>query len=110
MCVCVCQEYFGVEIPSHIAGVDSDVLNPAVAWEDKAAFHENSLKLAEMFRANFSQYQDDSSLDLTQFGPIYQANACPEEDEDKRSPRKEERGSQNMNGQIGEGYPQLAVL
>jgi len=107
------SEYFGVEIPSHIAGVDSDVLNPAVAWEDKAAFHESSLKLAEMFRANFSQYQDDSSLDLAQFGPIYQAtdrNACPEEDEGKRTPRKEERGGQNTNGQIGEGYPQLAVL
>ena len=64
------SEYFGFEIPSHINGVDSTVLNPADSWEDKEAFDTTSRLLAGMFAANFKQYEEGTDQDLTVFGPI----------------------------------------
>jgi len=47
---------FGVEIPTEIAGVPSDLLIPENTWEDKAAYRESCKKLARSFRDNFKKY------------------------------------------------------
>jgi phosphoenolpyruvate carboxykinase (ATP) len=70
------DEYFGFEIPSEVNGVESAVLNPAVAWEDKESFDETSRQLCEMFAQNFKQYEDGMGEDLTQFGPVTAAAAA----------------------------------
>ena len=64
------DEYFGFEIPSAVRGVAPAVLNPSVAWKDKVSFDETSRKLCEMFVENFKQYEDGTSEDLTQYGPL----------------------------------------
>ena len=56
--------------------MESAVLNPAVAWEDKESFDETSRQLCEMFAQNFKQYEDGMSEDLTQFGPLVTAAAA----------------------------------
>ena len=64
------DEYFGFEIPSAVRGVAPAVLNPSVAWKDKVSFDETSRKLCKMFVENFKQYEDGTSEDLTQYGPL----------------------------------------
>merc|ERR1712146_729614 len=51
-------------IPSSVNGVHPEVLNPSVAWEDKASFHETSRHLCQLFAENFKQYEDGSTDNL----------------------------------------------
>ena len=44
---------FGVEVPTSIEGVPSEILIPENTWEDKDAYRENCKKLAESFNENF---------------------------------------------------------
>jgi len=60
---------FGVDLPTSLQGVDSDVLNPRNAWEDKAAYDETAKKLAQMFIKNFEKYANKGTVDYTKFGP-----------------------------------------
>jgi len=61
--------YFGFDIPKTLEGIDSSVLNPFEAWQDKDAFDAASRKLAGMFVENFSKYAEGNE-DLLQFGPV----------------------------------------
>jgi phosphoenolpyruvate carboxykinase (ATP) len=49
---------FNLEIPTALDGVDSAILNPSNAWEDKDAYDATASKLAGMFIDNFSNYTD----------------------------------------------------
>merc|ERR1719183_520807 len=63
------EEAFGLDIPAELPGVDSHVLNPKNAWEDKDAYDATATKLAGMFVKNFEKYAGKGSVDYTQYGP-----------------------------------------
>ena len=50
---------FGLSIPLTLNGVETKVLNPREAWEDKNLYDENAIKLAELFIDNFKIYGAD---------------------------------------------------
>ncbi|GMA16456.1 phosphoenolpyruvate carboxykinase (ATP) [Deinococcus metallilatus] len=52
------EPFFGLEIPTEVPGVPSEVLNPREAWADKAAYDRTARKLARMFRENFRRFED----------------------------------------------------
>ena len=61
---------FGFKIPKTLKGVDTAVLNPSVAWKDRAEYEKTRDKLAEMFIENFKRYNDESSeFDYSAAGP-----------------------------------------
>jgi phosphoenolpyruvate carboxykinase (ATP) len=47
---------FGLEVPTKVPGVPSDILAPRVTWPDPAAYDAQAAKLAGMFQANFEKY------------------------------------------------------
>jgi phosphoenolpyruvate carboxykinase (ATP) len=47
---------FGIEVPTKVPGVPSDILAPRVTWPDPAAYDAQAAKLAAMFKANFEKY------------------------------------------------------
>ncbi|CAN6295722.1 unnamed protein product [Urochloa humidicola] len=60
-------EVFGLEIPTEINGVPSEILDPVNTWKEKAEYKETLLKLAGLFKKNFEVFAtykigDDSSL------------------------------------------------
>jgi len=63
------EEAFGLDIPVALPGVDSHVLHPKNAWEDKEAYEKTANKLAGMFVKNFEKYAGKGSTDYTQYGP-----------------------------------------
>ena len=61
--------YVGFDIPKTLEGIDSSVLNPYDAWEDKEAFDAASRNLAGMFVEKFDKFAEDNEV-LLQHGPI----------------------------------------
>ena len=47
---------FGVQVPTSIEGVPSELLIPENTWEDKAAYQASCKKLAASFVENFKKY------------------------------------------------------
>ncbi len=47
---------FGLQIPSAVPNVPSEILNPRQTWADGAAYDAQATKLAEMFRKNFEKF------------------------------------------------------
>ena len=64
----VTDPVFGVEVPTAVEGVPSDILIPANTWEDKAAYEEKVRILASSFIENFKKYTAASS-DIAAAGP-----------------------------------------
>jgi len=60
---------FGFEIPLHVGGVDTAILNPRNTWADHHAFDQTRIKLAKMFIENFKKYADDNPT-LAAVGPV----------------------------------------
>ncbi|KAK8967518.1 Phosphoenolpyruvate carboxykinase [ATP] [Platanthera guangdongensis] len=61
-------DVFGLEIPTAVAGLPSEILNPVNAWENKKLYKETLLKLAGLFKQNFevySKYKIGSDSKLT---------------------------------------------
>lgn len=48
---------FGLEIPASCPDVPNEVLRPHLTWSDQAAYNAQANKLADLFRANFKQYE-----------------------------------------------------
>jgi len=67
---------FGLNVPQHVAGVPDEVLNPQDTWEDKAAYDEQTAKLAEMFAKNFEQFAGEVSEAIREAGPNPEAAAA----------------------------------
>jgi len=65
----VTDQVFGVEIPSEVPYVPSEVLIPRETWADKAAFDKSASKLAELFNTNFEKYKEGSSAEIAAAGP-----------------------------------------
>ncbi|KAK6116187.1 hypothetical protein DH2020_008456 [Rehmannia glutinosa] len=49
-------EVFGLEIPTEIEGVPSEILDPANTWSDKNAHKDTLLKLGGLFKKNFEVF------------------------------------------------------
>jgi phosphoenolpyruvate carboxykinase (ATP) len=60
---------FGVQVPTSVPGVPSDVLIPSNAWSDKQAYDESARRLAQRFQENFAQYADDVDASIREAGP-----------------------------------------
>ena len=63
---CRTDEVFGFEVPVEVPGVDSRLLDPRSTWSDPAAYDRKAHELAEMFRANFEQFNSE----LATAGPL----------------------------------------
>ncbi len=51
------EPFFGLMIPRTVPDVPSDVLNPRLAWSDKAAYDEQARKLSQLFFDNFKRFE-----------------------------------------------------
>jgi phosphoenolpyruvate carboxykinase (ATP) len=65
----VADPVFGMEVPTSVPGVPSEVLRPRDTWADGAAYDASAAKLAEMFKANFKQFADQVSDEVKAAGP-----------------------------------------
>lgn len=61
---------FGLEIPTQIEGVPSEVLIPRNAWEDKEAYDQKAAELAQAFRENFQKFGTVSEDISLKGGPL----------------------------------------
>jgi phosphoenolpyruvate carboxykinase (ATP) len=49
--------YFGLAVPTSVAGVEPHILDPVKTWHSKAEFAETAKKLVNMFRENFVKFE-----------------------------------------------------
>jgi len=61
--------FFGLQIPTSVPGVPSEVLNPRDTWADKDAYDARARDLAEAFRANFERFADRVPESVRNAGP-----------------------------------------
>ncbi len=55
---------FGLMMPTGVAGIPDEVLNPRLAWSDKAAYDRAAHQLAARFEQNFATFQDGASEEV----------------------------------------------
>ncbi|MDX1646819.1 MAG: phosphoenolpyruvate carboxykinase (ATP) [Longimicrobiales bacterium] len=60
---------FGVEVPTSVPQVPSEVLTPRDTWGDPEAYDEAAEKLAGMFKENFQQFADQVPDQVRAAGP-----------------------------------------
>jgi phosphoenolpyruvate carboxykinase (ATP) len=60
---------FGLEVPTTVPGVPTEILTPRETWTDQAAFDVQARTLADMFRDNFTQYAEGLSEAVAKSGP-----------------------------------------
>jgi phosphoenolpyruvate carboxykinase (ATP) len=51
---------FGLNVPTAVPGVPSEVLSPRSTWSDGGAYDTQAKKLADMFRKNFEKFGNAS--------------------------------------------------
>ncbi|MHC1786640.1 MAG: phosphoenolpyruvate carboxykinase (ATP) [Christensenellales bacterium] len=54
----VLDPIFNLQVPTTCPGVPDEVLVPSRMWQDKEAYHQVAVNLAELFRKNFAKYQN----------------------------------------------------
>jgi phosphoenolpyruvate carboxykinase (ATP) len=60
---------FGLEVPTAVPGVPSEVLRPRDTWADGEAYDAAAAKLAGMFKENFGRFADQVSAEVRAAGP-----------------------------------------
>jgi len=60
---------FGVEVPLQVPGVPDGLLLPRGTWSDPAAYDAQAARLAQMFRDNFAQFEDQVHAAVRDAGP-----------------------------------------
>ncbi|MFL5726954.1 MAG: phosphoenolpyruvate carboxykinase (ATP) [Chloroflexota bacterium] len=68
---------FGVEVPTEVPGVPSELLEPRGTWQDGAAYDAQAAKLARMFTDNFRAYADGVPASVHEAGPTVTDDAGP---------------------------------
>jgi phosphoenolpyruvate carboxykinase (ATP) len=61
--------FFGLDVPLEVPGVPNRILDPRETWDDKDAYDEQAKKLADLFRENFSKFEDEVSEEVRNAGP-----------------------------------------
>jgi phosphoenolpyruvate carboxykinase (ATP) len=62
------DEVFGLEVPLSVPDVDSSLLDPRGTWVDPEAYDAKARELAQMFRDNFTRFEDVAA-DVALAGP-----------------------------------------
>ena len=60
---------FGLEVPSEIEGVPTELLMPRGTWENPKHYDKQATKLARMFQENFKKYASGVSQAVVESGP-----------------------------------------
>jgi len=68
---------FGVDVPTEVPGVPSEVLRPRGTWSDPAAYDAKAAELAAMFIENFAEYADGVPAEVRDAGPRIEPSAKP---------------------------------
>jgi phosphoenolpyruvate carboxykinase (ATP) len=63
------DERFGLDVPTMVPGVPSEVLDPRGTWQDRDAYDRQATELARMFAANFAPYADQVPAAVAASGP-----------------------------------------
>ncbi|HRH11094.1 MAG TPA: phosphoenolpyruvate carboxykinase (ATP) [Bacteroidia bacterium] len=67
--------YFKLAFPKACTGVPSEILEPANAWKDKAAFNQTAQNLAASFIKNFEQYASAANAEIMAASPKVEVTA-----------------------------------
>ena len=65
----VTHPIFGLAMPTDVAGVPPDVLDPRRTWQDTAAYDAQAQKLAAMFRENITKFGEAVPAAILAAGP-----------------------------------------
>jgi phosphoenolpyruvate carboxykinase (ATP) len=60
---------FGIGVPTQIAGIPDEILEPRQTWENPSDYDAKAAELAAMFRKNFEQFADRAGADVLAAGP-----------------------------------------
>ncbi len=63
------ESVFRLEVPLQVPGVPDDLLLPRGTWRDPAAYDAQAARLAQLFRRNFEQFQDQVHPAVRDAGP-----------------------------------------
>ncbi len=61
--------YFGVQVPTALQNIGSDLLIPLEAWKDESEYHATAKELVAKFRKNFEKYDLGDPI-IRNAGPI----------------------------------------
>jgi phosphoenolpyruvate carboxykinase (ATP) len=65
----VTDPVFGVEVPTAVPGVPTEVLTPRGTWADGDAYDAQARRLAAMFQENFERFAGRVSPEIAAAGP-----------------------------------------
>jgi phosphoenolpyruvate carboxykinase (ATP) len=71
----VTDPIFGIEIPTRVPDVPTEVLIPRDTWADPAAYDAAAARLAGMFHSNFEAYAEGVSEEVRNAGPVASGSA-----------------------------------
>jgi phosphoenolpyruvate carboxykinase (ATP) len=60
---------FGVQVPTAVEGVPTEILQPRNTWKDAKAYDDAARKLAFLFKENFRKYEEGASEEIRGAGP-----------------------------------------
>ena len=66
---CLEQPIFGLSMPTDVAGVPNEILNPRNTWSDKEAYDAQANKLASQFVQNFEKFNEYANDEILEGAP-----------------------------------------
>lgn len=65
----VTEPFFGLQVPTEVPGVPSEILWPRNTWPDPTQYDKQAAHLAQLFRQNFEKYRDFASEEIRSAEP-----------------------------------------
>ena len=63
------DQYFNIDIPKYLKGIDSNLLNPSTSWKNLQEYHRSAKELVTKFKENYVKY-DLGDKEILNGGPI----------------------------------------